>query len=70
MVARKLRELGLRTPPAGPRPATRANPALLTGRQLQVLQLMAEGLSNAEIAGRLYHSTKMRPSATACPWTA
>ena len=52
--ARALRALGVR----GPRPATRANPAGLTGRELEVLQLLAEGLTNGEIAARLVISEK------------
>jgi len=36
-----------------PKPETRANPAGLTQRQLDVLELVAEGLTNAEIAQRL-----------------
>ena len=52
-----MRELGLRVPP-GPREATRANPAGLTARQLEVLALLAEGLTNAEIAERLVVSPR------------
>ena len=40
------------------RPATRANPAGLTGRQVEILALLAEGSTNAEIAQRLFISTK------------
>jgi DNA-binding CsgD family transcriptional regulator/tetratricopeptide (TPR) repeat protein len=44
--------------PRGPRSASRGNPALLTARELEVLQLLADGLSNADLAQRLYLSQK------------
>ena len=56
-VAGRLRELGLRVP-HGQREATRANPAGLTARQLEVLALVVEGLTNAEIAERLVVSPR------------
>jgi DNA-binding CsgD family transcriptional regulator len=52
-VRQKLQAAGVRGVPRGPRPATRANPLGLTPRQMEVLLLLAEGLSNSEIAGRL-----------------
>jgi len=56
-VVGRMRDLGIRVP-AGPRGTTRANPAGLTARQLEVLVLLAEGLSNAEIAERLVVSQR------------
>ena len=50
LVRRDLRRMGSRHLPRRPRPRTRANPAGLTDRQLEVLALLAEGLTNAEIA--------------------
>ena len=56
-VLRDLRRRG--TPvPRGPRPTSRANPAGLTEREMEVLYALSEGLSNAQIAGRFFLSEK------------
>ena len=44
--------------PSRRREATLANPAGLTSRQVEILGLLADGSTNAEIAQRLFISTK------------
>lgn len=58
IVTERLRKIGVRGLPRGPLPPTRANPAHLTRREMEVLALLAEGLRNAEIAERLYLAPK------------
>ena len=58
IVSRRLRGKGARGVPRGPRTTTLRNAANLTEREAEILGLVAEGLSNPEIAGRLFLSTK------------
>ena len=53
-----MRELGVRQIPRGPQPTTRANPSGLTDRQVEILGLLGNGLTNPEIAERLVLSVR------------
>jgi DNA-binding SARP family transcriptional activator/DNA-binding NarL/FixJ family response regulator/tetratricopeptide (TPR) repeat protein len=53
----KLRSIGAKVP-RGARPSTRSNVGGLTDRELEVLQLLEQGLRNAEIAAQLFLSEK------------
>jgi DNA-binding CsgD family transcriptional regulator/tetratricopeptide (TPR) repeat protein len=55
---RRLRDTGARGIPRGPRPATRANPANLTSREMDVLPFLLGPARNAEIADCLFLSAK------------
>jgi len=57
-LSRELRAAGVRNVPTGARQSTRDNPAGLTNRQIQVLGALSEGLSDAEIAARLFISPR------------
>ena len=58
IVRRRLRDLGAQSIPRGPNDTTRANPAGLTSKEIEVLTLMSEGSTNAELARRLHRSIK------------
>ena len=58
LARQRLKGLGVRSIPRGPQAATRQHPAGLTGRQAEVLELLVEGLTNAQIAERLVVSVR------------
>ena len=58
MASQRMRELGVESIPRGSRSTTMSNPAMLTAREVEVLGLIEESLSNGEIATQLFVSRK------------
>ena len=58
LLRRRLRDRGVASVPRGPKPTTRANPAGLTDRQVEILRLLVAGRTNAEIAAKLVLSVR------------
>jgi DNA-binding CsgD family transcriptional regulator len=58
LARQKLRQIGARSVPAGPRRATRAHPLGLTPRECEVLELICERKTNTQIARALFISAK------------
>uniref|UniRef100_UPI00374D0BDC helix-turn-helix domain-containing protein n=1 Tax=Mucilaginibacter sp. TaxID=1882438 RepID=UPI00374D0BDC len=54
----EMKNLGIKNIPRGIRNSTRSNIALLTGREMDILQLLKVELHNKEIASQLYISSK------------
>ncbi|MGH8949760.1 MAG: response regulator transcription factor, partial [Acidimicrobiia bacterium] len=54
----ELAESGVSGVPRGPTRTTRENPFGLTARQLEVLRHLSDGMTNAEIADRLFVSSR------------
>jgi DNA-binding NarL/FixJ family response regulator len=58
LIKQNMRNSGIKSIPKGPRQSTKENFGGLTTRQLEVLKLVANGMSNLQIADNLYISAK------------
>ncbi len=57
-VRARLKDRGVARIPRGPTSTTRGNPVGLTQRQIEIVQLLTQGMTNAEIADRLVVSVR------------
>jgi DNA-binding CsgD family transcriptional regulator/tetratricopeptide (TPR) repeat protein len=55
---KRLKDIGARVVPSGPRSTTKEHPAGLTRREGEILELIVQGLTNAEMAEQLYLSER------------
>ena len=58
LIRRRMRDLGIRSVPAGAHTAANAHPRGLTSRQQEILDLLSQGQSNEEIASSLFISVR------------
>jgi DNA-binding CsgD family transcriptional regulator/tetratricopeptide (TPR) repeat protein len=58
LTRQRLAESGMRSIPRGPRPSTLSDPAGLTRRQAEVMELLVQGLTNSQIADQLVLSVR------------
>jgi len=58
LVRQRMRDLGIRSIPAGARTATKAHPRGLTAREQEILELLSQGQSNEEISASLFISVR------------
>jgi DNA-binding CsgD family transcriptional regulator/tetratricopeptide (TPR) repeat protein len=58
LVRHRMRDLGIRSIPTGPRTAARTHPRGLTTREQEILELLSQGRSNDEISASLFISVR------------
>jgi DNA-binding CsgD family transcriptional regulator/tetratricopeptide (TPR) repeat protein len=58
LVRQRMRDLGIRSIPAGARTTTKAHPRGLTAREQEILELLSQGQSNEEISASLFISVR------------
>jgi DNA-binding CsgD family transcriptional regulator/tetratricopeptide (TPR) repeat protein len=58
LLRHRMRDLGIRSIPTGPRTAARTHPRGLTTREQEILELLSQGRSNDEISASLFISVR------------